>query len=406
MLNMNGIYNKKRIVADYLENEILNGNHEYVCHIYPLFRLKTSLFQLWKSLFVKHNDDENKTATLIEFIKIITQEKYINLMDDKFKELVEILKDIRQCDDIINEITNIAIKNDNMRNINHNLLNIQTNKNHFIDGIFIIEPKILAHELTYICSQLCHNITIIDFLKIGINYKYKGNSDISKLIKLSDTLSFTISHEIIMSNDIKYQEFLILYFIKTAFILKKINNFHMLFSVCAGLNHPKVQNIKELWNGKKYIQKFNELVDIIKFDRNYKNYRTLLNKQMNVGNKNMGIIPYIGVILLDINNICEIDIVNKADNSINVNILHDINEYLNAISMMRNNYNYVSNSYAFNRIARMVNVTNIVDLYDLESDNKIRRRLSEPDNPIKYVKNKNYLILYSKKIRSVQYFTQ
>lgn len=80
--------------------------------------------------------------------------------------------------------------------------------------------------------------------------------------------------------------------------MKHLHNYHALFPLIVGLNNSSIQRLDNVWKLK--YDNFEEYSNIINPCNNYKNYRSLLKK--NIKNN---IIPYIGIIISDIKHTLE-----------------------------------------------------------------------------------------------------
>lgn len=360
-------FKENRLILQYIEKQIFEHNNiDYICRIYPIFKLKISLIELWIKYYEETIVIEEKEL-LFNFMKSIISINYISINNDDLELLEKLIEDNNDSN-LHNFIYSLIIEH----NKTHydRLLEINLGKNSFFDDFLIIDPKIFANELTYVCAEYFKEINSYHFLISVLHEKYDINYNMYELIHLFEVISYIIPQKILLSNNIKYQQTIISYFIKVAFSLKKLNNFHMLFSICAGLLNINIQNIKYLWNNKNMLQ-LDELCKIIKLDRCYVNYRNILEQH-----KNEYLIPYLGVIFYDIKHKLESDIIIKNGKCINKKVLVDINDYLTQIDSYNINYQINSDKYALRIIIKIKKYTEITNLHKIPKQN-LKRTVSD-----------------------------
>jgi hypothetical protein len=245
------------------------------------------------------------------------------------------------------------------------------------------KPILFASELTRICQNYYSDISSYHLIDHAQNF----NPFIQPLIDLWDKISNLVSSEIIYGDSESSQVFTVSYFVKVADELYNMGNYHMLFSILAGLGNASIGKLEYLWKNKPYLSSFHKLNNVVSFSGNFQNYR----QEISLTTK--PIIPYVGIILADFVHLLECNIFNYETETLNENIIQAIYKYCCTIDSYNISYDLPSINHDLNFY---IDNLQINDLDDTEkppslSDSKKRSKSFEqkPNKPISIWIRKN-----------------
>lgn len=120
--------------------------------------------------------------------------------------------------------------------------------------------------------------------------------NVLKLIERFNNISYWVTSEIVLEQNLKSRTSVLCYFIQLAEELQLIGNFHSLMAVYASLNNICVQRMKLTWKEvkSKYINILKKIDDLMSCKDNYKRYRLRLSLTAPPA------IPFIGSYLSDL----------------------------------------------------------------------------------------------------------
>ncbi|GAM18179.1 hypothetical protein SAMD00019534_013540 [Acytostelium subglobosum LB1] len=161
-----------------------------------------------------------------------------------------------------------------------------------------VSPVEIARQLVIIEFSLFKLITPSDLYHQSWN---KPNADIRspnlmKFIERSNTLSYWVATEIVLSNDMKQRTKVLKRFIIIASILRKMNAWNPLMGIMLGLSLGSVQRLKRTWETlPKHVLEFYEVLSKeTSATQNYANYRKALQTPTYPS------IPYFAIYLRDL----------------------------------------------------------------------------------------------------------
>ncbi len=199
-----------------------------------------------------------------------------------------------------------------------------------------VNSKTIAEKLSYICAHYYNKIRIYNLVKYVRNVS-SGKQDphsiditdeyynINKLVNIFNKISAWVPTTILMHPEKKHQEKLVKKIVEIAKECRKLNNYHILMAIYAGLNNIAVSRLTYLWQKQKYNKRIKEIADLMTPIDNFKVYRAELETvilqnsldddiQSLKDTQNIPCMPYLGTIISDFQHMLEtdpIDISNK-----------------------------------------------------------------------------------------------
>lgn len=219
------------------------------------------------------------------------------------------------------------------RNIYLNAVDVCNSPNVKNFNLMLVESNVIAEKLSYICSHYYIKIKVYDLVKYVRNAS-NGKQDVSedyhnitKLVDIFNKISAWVPTTIIRYPEKKHQEKLVKKFVEIAEECRKLNNYHILMAIYAGLNNTAISRLTFLWQKQKYNKRIKEIADLMTPIDNFKVYRAeletvILQNSLDVpkiegslGSRCIPCMPYLGTIISDFQHMLEtdpIDISNKC----------------------------------------------------------------------------------------------
>ncbi|AGF85545.1 hypothetical protein QJ854_gp237 [Moumouvirus goulette] len=245
---------------------------------------------------------------------------------------------------------------------------IDLKKNYF--SIMEIETNDFVNSINKHYIELYRKINAHNLLN-KILENENTSEYLEEIIDLFTKLSQLVAIEILLKqeNNVSKIVKVVNKFIDIADKLYETNNFQAFFAIIAGLNNHAIQRIKFIWKpNKNRTTNFLNYEKIITHYNGYNYYRSLIKTKTKY-------IPYLGLILSDIDHILQAGIINKESctiNTINYNILAKIiNNFESIIPLpgsIKKNYNVFRNEMCdYSIISFLKNITLLDDdkIYDL-----------------------------------------
>nr|QZX43341.1 DNA repair exonuclease [Mimivirus sp.] len=324
----------------------------------------------------------NESKTYINFVKLSLTKNH--LIETKNRTSSE----ISMSDYLKNTSCTVLTKSSNeLYKIISNIMDIDTNdfvntiNRYFID----LYRKINCHDL---------------LLKI-IESDYR-NDNLEEIIELFDKLSQLVVTEILLKTEnIKSRIIKVVNkFIDIAEKFFETNNFQGFFAIVAGLNIHAIQRIKFIWKpNKNRTLSFQNHEKIITHCNGYHCYRSHLKTQSKY-------IPYLGIVLSDIDHILQAGIIHSETyliNTINYNVLAKIINCFESViplpGSIRKNYNVFRNECCDQSIIEFIKNTKIMDeenIYNISYNlcsrglvniDSTREKIDDVDNNDKQLKD-------------------
>nr|AEX63073.1 guanine nucleotide exchange factor [Moumouvirus Monve] len=287
----------------------------------------------------------------INFLKLnLTKHHYIENRNKTFSQISigEMMK---------NSSGQILTKSSiDLRKKYYSIMEIETNdfvnsiNKHFIE----LYRKINAHDLI---NKILENENSSEYLE--------------EIIDLFTKLSQLVVVEILLKQENNHSKIVkvVNKFIDIADKLYETNNFQAFFAIIAGLNNHAIQRIKFIWKPNK-----NRTINFLNYEKIITHYNGYNYYRSHVKTKSK-YIPYLGLILSDIDHILQAGIINKESctiNTINYNILSKIiNNFESVIPLpgsIKKNYNVFRNEICdYSIISFLKNVITVDEdkIYDL-----------------------------------------
>lgn len=189
------------------------------------------------------------------------------------------------------------------------------------------ESKKIAISLTKKCLQIMDYITMIELFWF-IKGKKNMAPNIIKMNQIFDKITKFVSKMIIKKKTFYKQIKIINQFIIIAKECKKLGNYHLIMAIIRGLNNSLIIEIITIWkNGYSKLSKtFVNLEKLFSHQKNYFNYRQIINKQLS---KNKNFVPFMSLILEDLTFI----FVNIANDSICMNTIYLISNIVRPLRL-------------------------------------------------------------------------
>ncbi|AVG46011.1 guanine nucleotide exchange factor [Acanthamoeba polyphaga mimivirus] len=270
-----------------------------------------------------------------------------------------------------------------------------------ISNIMDIDTNDFVNTINRYFIDLYRKINCHDLLLKIIESDYHCDN-LEEIIELFDKLSQLVVTEILLKTEnIKSRIIKVVNkFIDIAEKFLETNNFQGFFAIVAGLNIHAIQRIKFIWKpNKNRTLSFQNHEKIITHCNGYHCYRSHLKTQSKY-------IPYLGIVLSDIDHILQAGIIHPETyliNTINYNVLAKIiNCFESAIPLpgsVRKNYNVFRNEYCDQSIIEFIKNIKIMDedkIYDLSYNlcsrelvniDSIPEKIDDVDNNNKQLKN-------------------
>ena len=398
---------KKRIFIAKIKIIIKSPNivdHLKLLYTYPIWNLEINLnlTEIWINVY-KKTKKTDYLRNLENFINTAFQKKYMTITNKQFHKIIALMK-IKQAPLnlqnkfklwIIKSCRYELLKKQQFRNGRKSFSNFElltgleklhlskkkyptsNNVRFEMDIKFSdITPIEFAQELTRMCSKYIANIYIHELLSCAWNDSFVEEDApyIFRLIKIFEKVSYWIGTEILKSITINDMINTMNTFIEIAKELYKLNNFHLLFAINAGLNLASITRLKFLFeseNVKKYTEKLNTITD----NRiNYKKYRQLLAK--NLIKSSDPVIPYIGIITRDIIFTLQGNPI-YVNNKVNDELIDILYNQLSNFTIYQNNRHCIKRNILPNIIIKNTRVIHNPDiLYHLSTTFQPMRRHS------------------------------
>uniref|UniRef100_A0A6B2KXW1 Cyclic nucleotide-binding domain-containing protein n=1 Tax=Arcella intermedia TaxID=1963864 RepID=A0A6B2KXW1_9EUKA len=145
--------------------------------------------------------------------------------------------------------------------------------------VLVIEPKILAEQLTIVEKRFYHSTETGDFY----NRSWSNDGTVSALTKYIawiNKMSGWVMREIIVQHQPAKQAEAIDYFVQVAMILFSLNNFNSTNHIIGGLHSPSVTKLKKAWAliSKKTKEDLETVTELLTPKDHYRNYKEHLAK--------------------------------------------------------------------------------------------------------------------------------
>lgn len=337
IMNTDEIFNSK--FADIL---ISNEQEQFnFLKVYPLFKRKQNLLQMWKESYTTAMSEINQKA-MLNFMVLALKNDLIryktndillvmNELDAKSKAMIRAsiiegksktcIKKITLDEFIMPNVSSVSIREFN--------------------------PKSFAHELTRMFAHLFEKITYHELI-----FSHRCNKDennlktpIEMLIDYFHKLNYIVLYSILIEDkNNATRTMTIKHILKICEELKNLNNYHGFFALVAGLNSSCIQKLDH----KKYINTLNEFSEIINPNKNYKIYRDLVKK-----NTKCNMIPYVGVTIGDIVHILECPLYDEDNYSFNMELYNILLTIVDNFKNTLVSYNIERNKNIFRWISNI-----------------------------------------------------
>lgn len=345
--------------------EIIEGEQDEqmkFLKVYPIFKTKHNLITLWKEQYIKSENKESMITFLtfaLEHDLIAYKMKDIMTVLNMLEELHEIsFRDMIKSS-IIKGKTNTCIKKISLIDDPHIY-----DKN-IIINIKNLLPYDIAQELTRIFSSLVDKITFHELIFVAQHdNKYNKNENelitpIEILVSSFHKLSYIVFHTILVEDKNNIDRInTIKHILKICEELKHFGNYHAIFALISSLNNTIIQRLDILWKNKKPV--FSELSELINPCNNYRNYRTLIKK--NIKNN---IVPYIAVVICDIKHVLEYPVYDTQNNNFNMEIYELVLTLLNDFKKIPNNYTLTKNESIYKWFSNINIVYTDIEFYEM-----------------------------------------
>jgi len=158
--------------------------------------------------------------------------------------------------------------------------------------------KDIAKQLTKTCAEIYERLETEEFLKQSWSKPKTQHlsPNVMEMINFFNKIGNWIASVIISEPLVRDRAQLVLYFIKIAGYLRKLNNYHLVIAIISGINNSAVSRLK--WTMKKvplkYKEKLVELEALMSMEGSFKKYRAAYQSSL------PPCIPYLGVALQDL----------------------------------------------------------------------------------------------------------
>ncbi|KPV77867.1 uncharacterized protein RHOBADRAFT_12084 [Rhodotorula graminis WP1] len=159
-----------------------------------------------------------------------------------------------------------------------------------------IEPLELARQLTIMDGRLFQRITAQECLGKAWPKQFGNDApNISAMIDMSNAITRWVIETILSQVDLKKRASIIKHYVALAERCLSLNNFSTLIHIIAGLNSTPIHRLRRTWEAvsQKAMITLGALNNIMRPDKNYKEYRDILRKSA------PPCVPFLGVYLTD-----------------------------------------------------------------------------------------------------------
>ncbi|GAA6009704.1 uncharacterized protein JCM10292_003626 [Rhodotorula paludigena] len=159
-----------------------------------------------------------------------------------------------------------------------------------------LEPLELARQLTIMDGRLFQRITSQECLGKAWPKQFGSEApNISAMIDMSNAVTRWVTESILSQDDLKKRASVIKHFVAIAERCLSLNNFSTLIHIIAGLNSTPIHRLRRTWEAvsQKAMISLGMLNNIMRPDKNYKEYRDILRKSA------PPCVPFLGVYLTD-----------------------------------------------------------------------------------------------------------
>ncbi|GAA5851116.1 hypothetical protein JCM9279_000329 [Rhodotorula babjevae] len=159
-----------------------------------------------------------------------------------------------------------------------------------------IEPLELARQLTIMDGRLFQRITAQECLGKAWPKQFGNDApNISAMIDMSNAVTRWVIETILSQDDLKKRASIIKHYVALAERCLSLNNFSTLIHIIAGLNSTPIHRLRRTWEAvsQKAMITLGALNNIMRPDKNYKEYRDILRKSA------PPCVPFLGVYLTD-----------------------------------------------------------------------------------------------------------
>ncbi|GAA5959426.1 hypothetical protein JCM21900_006856 [Sporobolomyces salmonicolor] len=159
-----------------------------------------------------------------------------------------------------------------------------------------LEPLELARQLTIMDGRLFQRITPQECLGKAWPKEFGSEApNISAMIDMSNAVTRWVTETILAQDDQKKRASIVKHFVAIAERCLSLNNFSTLIHIIAGLNSTPIHRLRRTWEtvSQKAMVSLGMLNNIMRPDKNYKEYRDVLRKAA------PPCVPFLGVYLTD-----------------------------------------------------------------------------------------------------------
>ena len=292
--------------------------------IYPAFKMDKVVINTWIKVFKEVTKDSlfAKKTNALDFLNIGLDNRYLHPKSKNMQELMACVKNEVSFKYLFKIDTSKLKRKISNKNI-FSLITVRDNdikpeKNIIVPklkirNIFRIDSNVFVVSINRTHYDLFKKIHTHEFIYKILSKENKFDNLSESIVlfnKLSNLVVIEILNESINDNDrIK----IIKKFIEIANKFLETNNFEALFAIVSGLNNMNVQRIKYLWNPeRRYTKNFELLLKQTSHVNGFECYRNHVK-----GKKG---IPFIGLVLSNIEHLLQVDIIDKQTNHINFHV--------------------------------------------------------------------------------------
>ncbi|XWV25637.1 hypothetical protein QJ856_gp0116 [Tupanvirus deep ocean] len=344
-------------IKDFICNVILNGSFQEqmdLMRIYPALKLKKPIIHYWFKFFDDVSIELKKEVSFDVFLKdhslLMSQEqkaitflengltsRLISLNENELSKVTMFLKSkinsksMQYMDNLYTAIT--TPRNDSIVDIGCGIIPLIKNER-VPTSIDNISEDNFVDAVNNYYLRIFNKINIHEFFSKTLSIDARPQC-LSLLFGMFTKFSNMVPTEVLVKNEKKrFRIKIIKKFISIANKFLRTHNYEAAFGIIAGLNCRAIQRIKDLWQPhKKYYKSFRYLENIISSEHNYDFYRKLIKNKKKY-------IPYIGIIMSDLDHCLQVDVVNPNTKEINIdcyNLLVNIINTFVSIIPPRNN---------------------------------------------------------------------
>ncbi|XWV26975.1 guanine nucleotide exchange factor [Tupanvirus soda lake] len=368
-------------IKDFINNIILNGSPQEqidLMRIYPALKLNKPILNRWFKIFENIKTELRKEVRFDVFLNehslLINQEQKAIIflengltaglikpdenelskvtmllkskVDSKFMQYVQTLhKSI------------ITPRDENTLDISCGIIPLLKSDRHIPMSLDNISEDNFVDAINNYYIRIFNKINVHEFFSKTFSVGSRPQC-LSILFEMFTKFSNMVPNEVLVKNEKKKARIkTIKKFISIANKFLRTHNYEAAFGIIAGLNYRAIQRIKDLWQPhKKYYKSFQYLENIISSEHNYDFYRKLIK------NKNK-YIPYIGIVLSDLDHCLQIDIVDSNTKEINIDCYNLVVKIINS---------FVSTIPCRNNITKTnENIINFINNYKYSDEDKL-----------------------------------